>query len=65
MYTSMVAYFSSLSCVLRSIPQVVGRDCESPAAANFMQRMVEAFLRERIKLNKMKRLCREQTLLFF
>uniref|UniRef100_A0A914VMZ3 Uncharacterized protein n=1 Tax=Plectus sambesii TaxID=2011161 RepID=A0A914VMZ3_9BILA len=55
---------SSLSCVLRSIPQIVRRVCESPAAADFMERMVEAFLRERIKLRKMKMLCRRQTLFF-
>uniref|UniRef100_A0A915C879 Uncharacterized protein n=1 Tax=Parascaris univalens TaxID=6257 RepID=A0A915C879_PARUN len=50
----------ALSCVLRAIPETIRRECEDAMAAEFMEKIVRAFLRERIRLNKMKRMCAEQ-----
>uniref|UniRef100_A0A9J2QB01 Uncharacterized protein n=1 Tax=Ascaris lumbricoides TaxID=6252 RepID=A0A9J2QB01_ASCLU len=50
----------ALSCVLRAIPETIRRECEDAMAAGFMEKIVGAFLRERIRLNKMKRMCAEQ-----
>uniref|UniRef100_A0A1I7X1V1 DB domain-containing protein n=1 Tax=Heterorhabditis bacteriophora TaxID=37862 RepID=A0A1I7X1V1_HETBA len=58
---------TALNCVLHYIPGLIRHDCGvssydskfAKKAGDLMERMVAAFLRERVKLNKMIRMCED------